>query len=290
MSIIKTYLHNRRMRGAEKFNVKRFIYQLVLCAFTAIYLFPFYAVISLGVKSAKETLFNPLAFPTKINWQNFVKVWDKMDYSTTFMNSLTVTALSSIGIAILAGMCAFTIAKSGKKFYTVWYYIIISGLMIPFYMTLSSLMKLMRDLGLTNSLWGIIITYIGRSLPFAVFLYTGFIRSVPNELSEAARIDGCSVFQTYWLVIFPVTKHATSTLIILNVMTIWNDYLLPMLVLSKRKYQTIPVVQRLFYSEFNSQWNLAFAAFLLGMLPLMIFYFILQKNIVEGIAAGAVKG
>ena len=90
--------------------------------------------------------------------------------------------------------------------------------------------------------------------------------------------------------VFPVTKHATSTLIILNAMTIWNDYLLPMLVLSKRKYQTIPIVQRLFYSEFNSQWNLAFAAFLLGMLPMMVFSFVMQKNIVEGIAAGAIKG
>lgn len=278
------------MHGAERFRWGRFLYQLALCAFTLIYLYPFYAVISLGVKTSREALFNAMAFPTHINWENFTTVWVKMDFSRTFMNSLIVTLASSVGIALISGMCAFPIAKRGGKFYTITYYVLISGLMIPFYMTLSSLMKLMRDLSFTNSLGGLIVTYIGRSLPFAVFMYVGFIRSVPNEITEAARIDGCSVFQNYWLVVFPVTKHATSTLIILNAMTIWNDYLLPMLVLSKRRYQTIPIVQRLFYSEFNSQWNLAFAAFLLGMLPMMIFYFIMQKNIVEGIAAGAIKG
>ena len=287
---IKDYLHHRRMHGAKPFNPKLFIYQLLLIFITALYLFPFYTVISLAAKTAKETLFAPLAFPVHVNWSNFVTVWEKMDFGQAFLNSAFVTALGSVGIAVLSGMCAFTIAKRGGKFYNVAYYVIISGLMIPFYMTLSSLMKLMRDLHLTNSLIGLSITNIGRSLPFAVFLYVGFIRSVPNEIYEAAKIDGCSTFQTYWKVIFPVTKHATSTLIILNAMTIWNDYLLPMLVLSKRQYQTIPIVQRLFYSESNSQWNLAFAAFLLGMLPMMIFYFVLQKNIVEGIAAGAVKG
>lgn len=278
------------MRGAESLTWNKLLYQLLLIAITAVYLYPFYAVITLSMKTSREALFSPMAFPTSINWENFTKVWKTMRYPTSFSNSLIVTVLSSVGIAVISGMCAFTIAKKAGKFYTTAYYVIISGLMIPFYMTLSSLMKLLRDLNFVNSLGGLIITYIGRSLPFAIFLYVGFIRSIPNEIHEAARIDGCSVMQAYWLVMFPCTKHATSTLIILNAMTIWNDYLLPVLVLSKKKYQTIPIVQKLFMSEAKSMWNLAFAAFLLGMLPMMIFYFIMQKNIVEGIAAGAVKG
>ena len=278
------------MRGMERVRPGQIVAEIFLLALTCVYLYPLFIVISMAVKTAKDSLFNPLGFPTSIHWQNFVDVYQMMNFGQVFSNSLIVTLGSSIGIAVFSGMAAFSISKRGGKFYTTLYYVIIAGLMIPFYMTLSSLMKLVRDLGLMNSHIGLIVTYIGRSLPFAVFLYVGFIRSVSNEICEAAYIDGCSPWRTYWRIMFPITKHATATLIILNALTIWNDFLLPLLMLTSKSKMTIPIVQRLFYSEYNSKWNLAFAAFLMGMIPLLVFYFVMQKNIVEGIAAGAVKG
>lgn len=271
-------------------NLRKLAFEVLLIAITCVYLYPLYVVVIMSVKTPKDILFNTLGFPTAIQWVNFAEAYKIMNFGNVFLNSLIITLSSSIGIATISGMASFTIAKRAGKFYTFLYYVIISGLMIPFYMTLSSLMKLVRDLGLMNSHLGLIVTYIGRSLPFAIFLYVGFIRGISNEITEAAIIDGCSPWQLYWRIMFPITKHATSTLIILNALSIWNDFLLPLLMLTSKKKMTIPIVQRLFYSEYNSKWQLAFAAFLLGMLPMLVFYFIMQKNIVEGIAAGAVKG
>jgi raffinose/stachyose/melibiose transport system permease protein len=132
--------------------------------------------------------------------------------------------------------------------------------------------------------------YIGRSLPFSVLMYVGFIRGVPNEIIDSANIDGCTPFRSYFSIVFPMVKTVTSTVIILNVLSIWNDFLFPLLTLTRSRLQTIPVILRTFYGESQNEWNLTFSAFLLSMLPLIIFYFILQKNIVEGVAAGALKG
>lgn len=278
------------MAGIERVKPRQVASELLLLAFTCLYLYPLFIVAIMAVKTPKDILFNTLGWPTAIQWSNFSEVFRLMDFGRVFMNSVIITLTSSAGIAVLSGMASFTIAKRAGKFYNTAYYVIISGLMIPFYMTLSSLMKLVRDLGFMDSHIGLILTYVGRSLPFAVFLYVGFIRGISNEICEAATIDGCTPWTMYWRIMFPITKHATSTLIILNALTIWNDFLLPLLMLTSKSKMTIPIVQRLFYSEYNSKWNLAFAAFLMGMLPMLVFYFIMQKNIVEGIAAGAVKG
>lgn len=278
------------MAGIDRVKPSQLLAEIALLGATCLYLYPLYVVVILAVKTPKDALFNPLSWPSAIHWSNFTEAYRLMDFGQVFVNSLIITLASSVGIAVLAGMASFTIAKRAGKFYTTAYYVIISGLMIPFYMTLSSLMKLVRDLGLMDSHAGLILTYIGRLLPFAVFLYVGFIRGTSNEICEAATIDGCSPWKLYWQIMFPITKHATSTLIILNALSIWNDFLLPLLMLTSKNKMTIPIVQRLFYSEYNSKWNLAFAAFLLGMLPMLLFYFVMQKNIVEGISAGAVKG
>jgi len=273
-----------------RFSPLQFTYVLFLFAVTAIYLYPFYIVVIMSVKLPTELLFNPLALPKTLRLMNFVTAWKRMDFVTKFSNSFIVTVFSTLGIALVAGMGSFTLAKRISKAYTVVYYFFIAGLMIPFYMTLASLMKLMRDLNLVNSLYGLILAYIGRSLPFSVLLYVGFIRGVPNEIIDSANIDGCNPVRCYFSIVFPMIKSVTSTVIILNVLNIWNDFLFPMLMLTRARMQTIPVVLRTFWGESQNEWNLTFAAFLLSMLPLLIFYFVMQKSIVEGIAAGALKG
>jgi raffinose/stachyose/melibiose transport system permease protein len=170
------------------------------------------------------------------------------------------------------------------------YYFFISGLMIPFFLSLVPSVKLMKDLHLMDTLNGISLSYIGRNVAFAVFLFMGFIRTIPKEIGESAIVDGCRPFKLYWYIYFPMLKPVVTTLVILNAMSIWNDFLFPLLVLQSNANRTLTLVQYIFRSEANTQWNLVFASYLLSMLPLMILYFALQKNIVEGIAAGAVKG
>jgi raffinose/stachyose/melibiose transport system permease protein len=266
------------------------ILQIVLVAVTCVYLYPFYVCLVISVKRADQLLYNMLSLPTEYHFENFVTAWRRMEFGNKFTNSFIIALFSVLGIALLGGMASYTLAKRTSKVYSIIYYFFIAGLMIPFYMTLTSLMKLMRDLNLINSHWGLILMNIGRTQPFTVLLYVGFIRGVPNEIIDSANIDGCTPFRCYFQIIFPMVKTVTSTVIILNVLGIWNEFLMPMLMLTRSRMQTIPVVLRSFYGEFQSEWNLTFAAFILSMLPLMIVYFLLQKNIVEGIASGALKG
>ena len=270
--------------------VRRTVSEILMILFTCVFLFPFYVMIVLAVKTPSQALMNPLSFPTSFELSNFIKAWQMTNFPRTFFNTFIITAVSVILIVLVTGMGTFVMHRTKNRFVRNLYYFFIAGLMIPFYLSLSPSVKLMKNLNLMDSIPGICISYIGRNIPFAVFLFMGFIKSVPNDLAESAVIDGCSPFKMYWKIYFPLLKHVVSTLIILDTMSIWNDFLYPLLILQTKKHQTLTLVQYVFRSEASTQWNLIFASYLLSMLPLLITYFALQKNIVEGIAAGAVKG
>ena len=269
---------------------KNTIGEILMILFTCIFLFPFYVMIVLAVKTPSQALMNPLSFPTSFEFSNFINAWQMTDFPRTFANTFVITAASVILIVLVTGMGTFVMHRVKNRFIQSLYFFFIAGLMIPFYLSLSPSVKLMKNLGFMDSIPGICISYIGRNIPFAVFLFMGFIKSVPNDLAESAVIDGCNPFTMYWRIYFPLLKHVVSTLVILDTMSIWNDFLYPLLILQTKKHQTLTLVQYVFRSEASTQWNLIFASYLLSMLPLLITYFALQKNIVEGIAAGAVKG
>lgn len=285
----KGEVKNKAIKISKK-KIGKSVYEFILFLFSAIFLYPFYAVITLSLKSPSEALMRPMSIPRTINISNYIEAWKIMDYSSAFVSSLIITLFSSLGIVIVSGMCAFSIARKQSVGYSILYYLIISGLMVPFYMTLSPLIKLMRELGFMDSYLGIILAYVGRSLPFAILMYVGFIRNISKEISDSAVIDGCTPFKMYWLIFFPMIKHITTALIILNVLWIWNDFLFPLLTIQSKAKMTIPVVQFHFYGMYASSWNLAFASYILSMAPLLIVYFLLQRNIIEGITAGSVKG
>lgn len=270
--------------------VRAAIGELCMIVFTGIFLFPFYVMITYAVKTPAQALMEPLAFPTSFEISNFVKAWQMTSFPRTLWNTFIITVTSVFLIVVITGMGTFVMDRVRNRFVRGMYYFFIAGLMIPFYLSLSPSVKLMKDIGFMDSIPGTCISYVGRNIPFAVFLFMGFIRSVPNELAESAVIDGCSPLRMYWGIYFPLLKHVVSTLVILDTMAIWNDFLYPLLILQSKKHQTLTLVQYVFRSEAGTQWNLIFASYLLSMLPLLITYFALQRNIVEGIAAGAVKG
>jgi raffinose/stachyose/melibiose transport system permease protein len=162
--------------------------------------------------------------------------------------------------------------------------------MIPIYTVLVPLLRLIKNLGLINSHWGLIVVYIATGLPFAIFMLTGFVRSIPNEIIEASVVDGCSVYRLFWVIIFPLLKPAVTTLFILDFLGIWNDFLLPMLTLTQNSMKTVTVAMYSFYGEYGTRWEMTFAAYTLAIIPIVIVYMFLQKNIVNGIMLGAVKG
>ena len=275
-------IHPKKLRKA--------LIEAVILLFTLIYLYPFYAVIVLSVKTPSQALMDPMAFPTSFETFNFITAWEKTNFPTTFLNTVIVTVSSVLLIILVTGMGSFVLARCRNKFTGFLYYFFIAGLMIPFYLSLTPSVKLMKDLGMMDSIAGLSISYVGKNVAFAVFLFMGFIRGIPNEISESAVMDGCHPLRLYWSIYFPMLKHIVSTLAILDTLTVWNDFLFPLLILQSKKNQTLTLVQYIFRSEANTQWNLIFASYLLAMIPLLVLYFVLQRNIVEGIAAGAVKG
>lgn len=264
---------------------------LVMTVFVLIILYPFMVMLLVSLKDTKEALISPNSIPDKLMWENYLKAWKSMNYPKVFANTVYITVTSLAGIILFSGICSYVIAWSRhKKFYNGVYLLFICGIMIPFYTALVPLTKLMTNLHLNNSLTGMILFYIGRNMPMAVFLYTGFIRSVSVEILEAGRVDGAGVWKLYWRIMFPIMKPITSTILVLDALGIWNDYLFPKIMLIGKDLRTITLAQAYFKGENSGMMNLTFAAYILTIIPVILFYFAFQKNIVEGVAAGAVKG
>jgi raffinose/stachyose/melibiose transport system permease protein len=166
----------------------------------------------------------------------------------------------------------------------------VAGIMIPFYTSLIPIVKIMNILNLTDSRIGLAIAYMGRAMPMALFMFYGFIKGTPDSIIESAIIDGAGKWTTYWKIVFPLMKPITTTVVILDVLWFWNDFLFPMLMLSSPSRRTIPLSQYYFSSEYGTQWELAFASYIIAMIPVLVLYIFGQKNIISGISSGAVKG
>lgn len=276
---------------SQKKKLREGLVMIIMIFCVLLILYPFSMMLMVSVKSTKEALVSPNSFPTEIHWENFVLAWQKMDFVAVFFNSVVITGLSLVGIILLSGLAAYIIAWSKHtKFYNFIYLFFLCGIMIPFYTSLVPMVKQMTSLGLTNSRIGMVLYYCGRNMPMAVFLYTGFIRGIKGEILEAGRMDGANLLQLYWRVLFPIMKPTTSTILVLDALCLWNDFLFPRIMLSKKSLRTVTLAQFFFRTENSNKWELAFAAYVLTIIPIMIFYFVFQKNIVKGVSAGAVKG
>jgi raffinose/stachyose/melibiose transport system permease protein len=254
-----------------------------------IFLIPFYFVLINSVKSFSEILIDAAALPQEILFSNYAKVWEIIKFPKAFWNSLIITVFSNIGIVLLSSMAAWKMVRTPGKFSKILFVLIVSAMVIPFQTVMIPLMKLGGTLGMINSLPGIIMMYFGFGVPLSLFLYHGFVKTVPLEIEEAARIDGCSQFGVFWRIVFPLLKPITVTVIILNTLWIWNDYLLPLLVLQDGDLRTIPLATSTFFAQYTKQWDMGLAALVLGIAPIIVFFLFLQRHIIKGIAAGSVK-
>ncbi len=224
--------------------------------------------------------------------ESYAKAFSDMNYPVEFMNSLLTTGLSVLIIVLLATMAAYPIGRIKGKLARFLYYFFIAGLVIPSQMVVVPVVQMISRLGIPNTRFTPMLMFITCSMPFSVFLYAGFMKSVPVEIEESAYLDGATLWQRYTKVVFPLLKPATVSTVITQGLWIWNDYFYPMIFVSKKAQYSLPVgmIQFLGDKENPAQWNVLFAACVLCALPLIVIFMLLQKQFINGIAAGAVKG
>ena len=235
-----------------------------------------------------------------VGWENYVEGIKKIEFFKAFGYSLFITVCSVAVIILCTSMCAWYITRVQTKFTKLFYMLCLFSMIVPFQMVMFTLSKLADMLKLNNPL-GIVIVYLGFGagllvyLGFgaglAVFMFTGFVKSIPLEIEEAAMIDGCTPLQTFFQVVFPILKPTAITVAILQAMWIWNDYLLPYLVLDIKRFKTIPIAIQYLKGGYGSiDWGAMMAMLVLAIIPIILFYIACQKHIIEGVVAGAVKG
>lgn len=273
----------------KRYTKKTFALEIIGIIFGLIFLIPFYFVLINSIKPFAAILIDAAAWPKEFMYSNYAEVWDVINFPRVFWNSLVITVISNIGLVVISSMAAWKMVRTPGKFSKILFILFVSAMVIPFQTVMIPLMKLGGTLGLTNSIPGLIIMYFGFGVPLSLFLYHGFIKTVPVEIEESAMIDGCSQFGVFWRIVFPLLKPINVTVIILNTLWIWNDYLLPLLVLQDAELRTIPLAASSFFAQYTKQWDMGLAALVLAITPIIIFFLFLQKHIIKGIASGSIK-
>lgn len=252
-------------------------------------LFPLYMAVVIAVKNPQELAQSVLSLPAKPLWSNFGQAMAITNYWHTFANSFIITSVSVVITIFSNSMVAYAIARNmHNRFFRSAYYYFISAIFVPFPIIMLPVVRQMSHIGLTNQA-GLIILYIVYSLSANVFLYVGYLKSIPMELEEAALVDGAGRWTVYWRIIFPLLGPMNATVGILTALWAWNDFLLPLVMLSDPSQYTLPLVQFAFQSQYSTNYSLAFASYLLALVPIIVIYVVFQKWIIKGATQGAVK-
>jgi raffinose/stachyose/melibiose transport system permease protein len=264
-----------------------FVATLVLAC---IFIYPVIFALISAFKSNGDILKDPVAFPTSFYLQNFKDLFAQSDFALAIIHSVVLTVVSEGLIVCIVPMAAYGIERRQSRV-TKWIYtFFLAGMMIPFHLYMFPLFKQMKIFGLFGNMAGPIVCYISGSIAFGCLLYCSFLKGIPMEIEEAAMIDGCTPFQTFWQVTFPLLGPCTGSMVILNGLGIWNDYLMPYLVLPSGKAKTITVEIASFVGQYSARWDIVFAGTVISIVPAVIIFCMFQKYFVKGITAGAAKG
>lgn len=274
----------------KKMIIKGITY-IFLIALSLFVIFPVYVTFVTAFKTTEESTRNFFALPSHLYLDNFIQVMSNRNFKNYVMNSVLVTVASVGIIALMVPMVSYAIARNiqHSRYYKFLYGFFVVSVFCPFTVLMFPVSQICNKLGLLNQA-GLIILYCAFALGQGVFLFTGFYKSIPLELEDAANIDGCSLLGRFFRIISPIARPMTVTIIILNTLWIWNDFQLPLIILNRSADMwTLPIYQYNFKTEYTFDFNLAFASFLFSIIPMMIMYAFCQKYIIEGLTAGAVK-
>jgi raffinose/stachyose/melibiose transport system permease protein len=252
------------------------------------YFLPFVLVFINALKPKMDILANPLSWPKSITWDNFEQAMQKMDFFRSLTNSIIITVFSVSALIIFSSMLAYYLARTKTKFTKTVFLILVASMIVPFQALMIPFMSIFAQFVSLNNRAALVFFYIGFGVALSTFLYHGFISKIPTEIDEAAAMDGANDLVLFWKIMFPMLRPVTATVAIVNALWIWNDFLLPRLVLTQET-QTLPLSTYLFYGQYSTEYGQAMAGLLLAVLPIIVFYLILQKQFISGISTGAVK-
>ena len=278
--------------GLSRYTRRTFARELALILVAIVYCLPFYLLVAIALETTAQTYKTPLSFPRPPQFGNFSEAWrtgGQGGLSHALVSSLIITLSSVVGLIVLGSLCAYTIARRCGRLSNLVYVLFVIGIILPFQLAIIPLYVAMRHLGLVGSYLGMIVLNIGLLMPLTVFLYTGFIRALPRDYEEAARVDGAGILRTYARVVFPLLRPITATVAVLVGIIVWNEFFIALIFLGGSRYQTVPVALYSFVGEYVARWNLIFAGIAITIAPILAFYLFAQRHLIRGFSAG-VKG
>lgn len=276
---------------SKKQKIKLVFTEIFMIVVAIIWFIPIYYLIVTTFKSPQEATLRPLALPSVWRIENYIDAWINMEYPRALGNTLKITILAVAIIVLVTSLAGYALARTKNKWGNRVFLLFLAGLMVPFQMNIVSLFKIVKSIGLMNSIWAVILVDVAINVPQGIFLFKEFVESsVPKELEEAAEIDGCSIFRKFFVIVLPLMKPVIATVVIIVTLNVWNEFMTPLLFIQSRQNDVILQEVSRNIGQFSTDWTALFPMLMLGVAPLMLFYIFMQKYIISGVAAGAVKG
>ncbi len=264
--------------------------QALLLANAGLVVLPLYFMMLSSLKTTREIFQRPFGWPATLAWQNYAAVWRTAHFSIYFRNSIVVTLASMVLILVAGTLAAYALGR--YRFWgNDWIYVyFLTGIMVPIRLAIVPLFVLMRDLNLLDTYWSLILVYAASGLPSAIFILTGFFRTLPRDLDSAARIDGAGELDVLVRVMLPLVRPALAIVTVYNIIPIWNDFFFPLVFLHENRLKTLPLGLTVFFGEYATNWALLFAGLTLAAAPVIGLYILMSQQFIKGLTAGAIKG
>lgn len=267
-----------------------YLIRLLLILGSLVAMLPIYMAVVNSFKTQGEIFQSFIALPTTLHWENYSDAFNKINLLGSSMNSAIVSFLGIGGIVFCASLAGYKLSRTSGRLSNLIFFLFVASMLVPFHSIMIPLTRVAKGMGVQGSTYGLALIYIGLGVNMAIFLYHGFVKSIPRELEESAQMDGCNEFQTFFQIIFPLLLPITVTIAILDFLWIWNDFLLPLLMLTDVNRYTLILSTNMLFGEYNKEWPLILSSLVLTAIPVILIYAFFQKFIMEGIAEGAVKG
>lgn len=262
----------------------------ILLLWSVVVLFPLWTMLVNSIKPKREIFRDPYGIPAEPTLEGYVSVWTDGRFDLYFRNSITVTLTALLLILLLGSLAAYAIANWRSRFSNLIYVFFVAGLMVPIRLGTINIFQIIRSLGLNDSIWGLVPVYVAMGLPVATFVLVPFIRALPQDLIDAARVDGASEGRIYSSVILPMIRPALATVAIFNLIPIWNDLWFPLIFIREQQARTVIYGVSLLFGQYQTDWTRILSTLSLSAVPLLILYLLMSKQFIKGLTAGAVKG
>jgi raffinose/stachyose/melibiose transport system permease protein len=261
-----------------------FIYLMLI-----LFLVPFYLVLNNSFRTTEQFISNPFMPASKLTFRNYIYAFEKMNFLNAMINSGIITAVSVVLVIITGAMAAYFLVRNKWKLNKIIFAVMVSAMIVPFQAMMIPLVKVYGSLNVLNNKWTLVFMYFGFGQPFAVFIFHGFIKNIPLEMEDAALIDGCGRLQLFFRIVLPNLRSVMLTVLILDVLWIWNDYLLPSIILLSPAQRTLPLSTFSFFSSYSVDYTPLMAGLVLTIIPVILLYMICQRQIINGVIQGAIK-